>query len=818
MMKKIIGIIICILLITTTGSSVVGIKEERNELNKSYEGIILEEPPLPTGLFDWPMFRYGLNNLGYSPSLAPDDNALLWSKEFTYEIKSNPTIYDDKIYIVDNTQDPLGRGGDIYCLDAFTGEEIWKMDQWDDEVWGSPTVAEDKVFALGIAYNLYCYNASTGELLWEYEANGHCSPMVLDNKVYFGINIEGGFYCLNATTGDKIWEFDTETNYEGCTPAIVNGKVYIGNNNDIFYCLDADTGDEIWNYSVGGSIWSSPSFYDDKVYFASDKLYCLNAYNGDEIWTVSGIATSCSPAIAYDNVFIGSSGKIHCVDAETGDEIWQSSPLGTTIWNAHAVADYKLYTCSNGDPARFNCLDVDNGEIIWQYIFSSSYSYSSPAVAYGNVYVGSGDDKTLYAFGTPNEPPDAPVKPDGPNEGEWYVEYTFNSSTTDPEGNTIHYLFDWDDGLNSGWLGPYASGDTVSATHIWTKGGNYEIRVKAHDGRRESNWSEALSIIIENHPPNEPRNPIPPNGTTYVNINTTISWYCNDPDGDDLTFDVYFGTSSPPLKVSSNQSNVTYDPGILDFDTSYYWKIVAWDEFNYSTDGPIWSFTTEENVPPYEPNNPNPQDGATDVTIYKILNWTGGDPNVGDPVTYDVYLGTNSPPPLVAEDLTNGSYDPGIMDLDTTYYWQIISEDSGGLISEGQIWSFTTEEVPNEPPTAPSIDGPDKGKPGAELCWTFHSDDPNNNDVKYIINWGDGNSEGTDYYPSCTPAEVCHTYDEEGTYIIKAIAEDIKEARSDESTFEVEIPRTRTSTYHIWFEWLSDRFLLLEKLLTFLLL
>ena len=115
------------------------------------------------------------------------------------------------------------------------------------------------------------------------------------------------------------------------------------------------------------------------------------------------------------------------------------------------------------------------------------------------------------------------------------------------------------------------------------------------------------------------------------------------------------------------------------------------------------------------------------------------------------------------------------MDLFTTYYWQIVSEDSQGLTTEGSIWSFTTEEKPNEPPTAPDIDGPNKGKSGVKLCWTFHSDDPEENDVKYIIDWGDGNTEETDYYLSCTPAEACHIYEVEGTYVIKAIAEDIKE-------------------------------------------
>jgi len=62
------------------------------------------------------------------------------------------------------------------------------------------------------------------------------------------------------------------------------------------------------------------------------------------------------------------------------------------------------------------------------------------------------------------------------------------------------------DGNNSGWIGAYGSGTTVNASHIWTEAGDYEIRAKAHDGRRESNWSNPLTIhIIEvNLPPDAP--------------------------------------------------------------------------------------------------------------------------------------------------------------------------------------------------------------------------------------------------------------------------------------------------------------------------
>ena len=317
---------------------------------------------------------------------------------------------------------------------------------------------------------------------------------------------------------------------------------------------------------------------------------------------------------------------------------------------------------------------------------------------------------------------------------------------------------------------------------------------------------------LENLPPNTPSDPDPEDGETDVNINKILSWSCDDPNGDNVTYDVYFGKSSPPPKVVNKQSESTYNPGLLDFDTKYYWRIVAWDTPGLSTSGPIWDFTTEENLPPHTPYNPNPPDGANDVPINHILLWTGGDPNTGDIVEYDVYFGKDSPPPLYAEDITQAAYDPGTMDLGTTYYWQIVSEDSGGLTATGPIWSFITELEPNVAPTAPEIYGPPSGPPGVELFYAFVSDDPDKDQIKYIIEWGDGNSEETDYFPPRRAAEASHIYEEQGDYTITVKAEDDRGLVGRESTFEVTIVRTRNVYQQLLLRLLA-RYPILERLL-----
>lgn len=103
-----------------------------------------------------------------------------------------------------------------------------------------------------------------------------------------------------------------------------------------------------------------------------------------------------------------------------------------------------------------------------------------------------------------------------------------------------------------------------------------------------------------NHPPYAPSNPSPLDEATDVAIDAVLSWSGGDPDGDSVTYDVYFGTTSSPPQVATGQLNTMYDPGTLQHETTYYWKIVAWDSHNVFAEGPIWIFTAEkeDTIPP----------------------------------------------------------------------------------------------------------------------------------------------------------------------------------------------------------------------------
>ncbi len=99
--------------------------------------------------------------------------------------------------------------------------------------------------------------------------------------------------------------------------------------------------------------------------------------------------------------------------------------------------------------------------------------------------------------------------------------------------------------------------------------------------------------------------------------------------------------------------------------------------------------------------------------------------------------------------------------------------------------------IENEPPEAPSIDGPTSGEVGTPHTYVFNAVDPDGDNVRYIIDWDDGDAETTAFNPSGTDVQVQHTWSEEGTYIITASAEDTEGLVGPEATLTVDMPRNK---------------------------
>jgi hypothetical protein len=72
---------------------------------------------------------------------------------------------------------------------------------------------------------------------------------------------------------------------------------------------------------------------------------------------------------------------------------------------------------------------------------------------------------------------------------------------------------------------------------------------------------------------------------------TTLRWSGGDPDGDQVSYEVYFGTTTLPPLVATIQDTF-FQPGRLNWNTTYYWRIIAKDDKGSVTAGDTWHFKT----------------------------------------------------------------------------------------------------------------------------------------------------------------------------------------------------------------------------------
>jgi outer membrane protein assembly factor BamB len=226
---------------------------------------------------------------------------------------------------------------------------------------------------------------STGDNIWS-------SPAVVDGKLFIG-SWDNKIYCLDAESGVEEWNYTTG-DYVFSSPAVYENRIYIGSDDNNLYCLNASSGNKIWNYTTGDRVKSSPAIVDGRVYFGSDdfNVYCLNADNGSKIWkfTTGYSISESSPAISYGNVYIGSN-EVYCINATNGNLEWSNDPGGPDHWDYRSsplVIDGRVYVGHDYD--GLYCLDAYSGMQLWSY-WTGETMVSSPAFNNGNLCFGSND-------------------------------------------------------------------------------------------------------------------------------------------------------------------------------------------------------------------------------------------------------------------------------------------------------------------------------------------------------------------------------------------------------------------------------------------
>jgi len=226
---------------------------------------------------------------------------------------------------------------------------------------------------------------------------------------------------------------------------------------------------------------------------------------------------------------------------------------------------------------------------------------------------------------------------------------------------------------------PYPNGLVPGTTYYW--------RIdEVNDADPDSPWKG--SVWSFSLAPNTAYDPDPADGADSVAIETELSW---TPGYGAKLHTVYLGEDFETVANATGGAplgSASYNPGSLEEEKVYYWRIDEFDAIE-TYKGDVWAFATIGAV-----GNPQPANGATDVGMAAILSWTPAD----NAASHQVYLGldkdtvrsadTGSPEYKGARTLGDESYDTGLLDLGTTYYWRVDEVYNGSAV-KGPVWHFT---------------------------------------------------------------------------------------------------------------------------------
>ena len=414
------------------------------------------------------------------------------------------------------------------------------------------------------------------------------------------------------------------------------------------------------------------------------------------------------------------------------------------------TATYDVYFGTTNPPA----LDHNNG---------STKNWDPGALAYATTYywrivakdANGSASASVWSFTTEDAPCVAPPTSaiiSSPANGASNVSISANLSWTGGNSQCAGLTATYD--VYFGTANPPALDHNNGSTKNWDPGAlqygtTYYWRIVAKDANGSASasvWSFTTEDAPCVAPPTSATVSSPANGATGVSINAVLSWTAGNSQcaGLTATYDVYFGTTNTPALDHNNGSTKNWDPGTLEYSTTYYWKIVAKDA-NGSAPATVWSFTTAAcELPPTVATISAPNNGATGVAIDANLSWSGGNSQcAGLTATYDVYFGTTNPPPLDHNNGSTKNWDPGVLQHNTTYYWRIATTDDNGTAT-GPVWSFTTEPAGCVlPPTTAAITSPANGGSdvsiNVNIVWTGGTSQCPGLTATYDVHFGTSN-------------------------------------------------------------------------------
>ncbi len=233
----------------------------------------------------------------------------MWSRRLGALSASTPAVGGSTVYVTILSRASGMQAGRVVALNTINGHIRWSRDL-PSRAESSPLLDNGKLFLGSQNGTVYALAARTGKVLWTYHAKGavKASPSLSNGVLYFG-DYSGELQAVRERDGHRVWASGSGGALLGSgtfysTPAVVYGRVFLGNTDGRVYAYDASSGKLDWAVQTGAYVYASPAVTNapglgPTIYEGSydGTFYALNARSGHVEWRykaggkISGSAT-----------------------------------------------------------------------------------------------------------------------------------------------------------------------------------------------------------------------------------------------------------------------------------------------------------------------------------------------------------------------------------------------------------------------------------------------------------------------------------------------------------------------------------------------
>jgi outer membrane protein assembly factor BamB len=380
---------------------------------------------------DWPQWR-GVNRDG---KLSGFKAPATWPKDLTQKWKTTvglgdatPALVGDKLYV-------FTRQGDdetTLCLSAADGKEIWQNKYAAQAITGapgshpgprsSPTVADGKVVTLGVGGVLSCLDAASGNLLWRKDEFPKIvpqfftamSPIVVDGMciAHLGGKNNGAVMAFDLKTGDVKWKWAGEgPGYASPVLLIVDGtKQIVTLTEKSVVGLAVADGKLLWQipFEPKGRAYnaSTPIVDGQAIFYAGagrgSKLAKIekqaDGFAPKELWSAEIAPQYNSPVLA-DGLLYGLSekGNLYCLNAQSGAEAWVGSEKFSQFGSVVDAGPVLIALLEKTGLIVYKP-NAKQFEEVARYKVSETPIYAQPVIAGNRIFIKDKEAVTLWTI------------------------------------------------------------------------------------------------------------------------------------------------------------------------------------------------------------------------------------------------------------------------------------------------------------------------------------------------------------------------------------------------------------------------------------